>query len=75
MKILCEINKIVRWINILQKNFKDYNNSKHRTIGMKRIEFDKSYENDLLENIFKFIPPNMITTSTFEIGDKVRISN
>lgn len=57
------------------KIFIDYDNSKHRTIGMKPIEVDKSYENNLLEKFFKYIPPNMITTSTFEIKDKVKISN
>lgn len=75
MKVMFEINKNLRWIDILQKIVKDYNNSKHRTIGMKPIEVNKENEKILLETVYKYIPPDIIKKSKFKIGDRVRINN
>lgn len=47
-----EINKNYMCIDILHKTVKDYNNSKHRTIGMKPTEVNKKNEKELLETLF-----------------------
>lgn len=75
MKVMFEINKHYRWIDILQNIFKDYNNAKHRTIRMKHIEVNKKNEKELLETVFKYEPPDLIIDSKFKVGDRVRIAN
>lgn len=75
MKVLFEINKNFRWIDILQKIVKEYNNSYHSTIKMKPIDVNKENENDLLDTVFKYIPPKIITKSKLKINDRVRIGN
>lgn len=57
------------------KIVKDYNNCKHRPIGLKPIEVDISNEKDILQDVFKYNPPNIITTSNIKIENRVRISN
>ena len=75
MKVLFEINKNFKWIDILPKIVKDYNNSYHSTIKMKPNEVNEEAEKVLKETIFKYVPPKIITKSKFKIGDRVRISN
>lgn len=75
MKVIFEINKNFRWIDILQKIVKEYNNSIHSTIKMKPNEVNKEIEKELKENVFEYIPPKIIKNSKFKIGDRVRISN
>lgn len=55
MKIIFKIDKNVKLI-ILAKIMKDYNNSKHRKIVMKRTEVNKNYGKELLETVFKYKP-------------------
>lgn len=75
MKIQFEINKNFRWVDILPKIVKEYNNSYHSTIKMKPIDVNKDNEKDLLETVFKYIPPKIITNSKFKVNDRVRIAN
>ena len=75
MKVIFEINKNYRWIDILERIVKEYNNSIHRTIGMKPIEVNKEKEKELLEMVIKYIPPEFIKKSKFKSGDRVRIAN
>ena len=71
MKVIFEINKNYRWIDILERIVKEYNNSTHRTIGMKPIEVSKENEKELLETVFKYISPEFVKKSKFKIGDRV----
>jgi transposase InsO family protein len=64
------------WYDILPTLIKDYNDKKHRTIGMKPNQVNKTNENTVLKRIKKSTkllldkkPPK-----TFSIGDNVRIS-
>lgn len=73
MKVLFEINKNFKWINILPKIVKNYNNTVHSTIKMKPKDVDKIAEKELLETVFKYIPPEIHTKTKFKINDHVRI--
>lgn len=62
-----------RWLDILPKLIKTYNNSVHSTIGMKPVEVNRNNE----RNIFKRILSKQKMVSQkrkFNVGDKVRIS-
>lgn len=41
MKVVFEIKKNLRWIDISAKIVRDFNNSRHRTIGMKPDKVNK----------------------------------
>lgn len=75
MKVQFEINKNFRWIDILPKIVKEYNNSYHSTIKMKPIDVNKESEKELKETIFKYTPPKFVTKTKFKINDRVRIAN
>ena len=75
MKVQFEINKNFRWIDILPKIVKQYNDSYHSTIKMKPNEVNKNIEKELKETVYKYIPPKIIKTSKFKINDRVRIAN
>ena len=62
------------WQSIIQKSIDKYNNTKHRTIGMKPLfVYGKKIENALLENVFsKRKVHNEV--HKFRVGDYVRIS-
>lgn len=64
------------WFDILSDLIKKYNNTFHRTIGMKPIEVNKSNEKLVLERIKKQTTPAVekCPPKSFLIGDKVRIS-
>ena len=60
-----------KWVDILPKLLREYNNTIHRTIKVKPIDVTKNNETDLLRKLNKksqFKPPK------FRIGDCVRIS-
>jgi Tat protein secretion system quality control protein TatD with DNase activity len=61
-----------KWIDILPKLVNEYNNTRHRTIGMKPSEVNKKNEQILLETVNKI--KNMSVKPKYKIGDKVRIS-
>lgn len=63
-----------KWINILQDIVDKYNNTTHRTIGMKPKDVRKKHEQILLEGAyshFKIIDPKK---PKFKVNDYVRIS-
>jgi len=72
MKIQFEIRKNFRWIDILQTLIKSYNNTTHRTIGMKPVDVSAEFEHDLLMRYAKTYPKN--TKPKLKVGDKVRIT-
>lgn len=65
-------NNTHRYIDVLGEFLHGYNNSKHRTIGIKPSKVDYTNEKQILAKAFD-IPKND-TASKFNIGDKVRIS-
>lgn len=64
------------WHDILPILITNYNKRKHRTIGMKPIEVNKSNERTVLDRIRKNTKPaiDKKKPSKFSIGDQVRIS-
>lgn len=72
MKIQFELRKNFRWIDILQGLIKTYNNTTHRTIGMKPSEVSSEFEHDLLMRISK--TNSKSAKPKFKVGDKVRIT-
>lgn len=54
MKTIFEINKHFRWIDILEKIVKDFDNSNNRTIGIKPIEVNKSKEQSLFDSVYNY---------------------
>ena len=64
------------WYNILPMLIKEYNEKKHRTIGMKPIEVKKIHESDLLKRIKENTKPTIDKRKPhkFQIGDQVRLS-
>lgn len=64
-----------RWLEILPKLVKNYNNSFHRTIGMKPVEVNVANEKTvLLKMISNRRKKNRTVKIKFEVGDLVRIS-
>lgn len=63
-----------KWLDILPKIVKDYNNTKHRTTGMKPAEITKKHEKYLLKNVYNEIKMVDPKQPKFKINDPVRIS-
>lgn len=64
--------KNLKWVDILPKIIKNYNNTYHRTIKMKPLEVNKGNENHLLATVYYY----KMTESKpkYEVGDRVRLS-
>lgn len=64
------------WYDILPKLIKKYNETVHRTIGIKPIEVNKQNEDEIARRIKKNTTPlrEKLPPKSFAIGDKVRIS-
>ena len=61
-----------KWLDILSNLLKEYNNSKHRTTGMKPKDITLTNEAEVLA---KFTPQTKINKKPkFKIGEKVRVS-
>ena len=63
-----------RWLDMLTGLVKAYNDSVHRTIGMKPSQVNKANERLVLDRIKKNITPRVTTKQKFKAGDRVRIS-
>lgn len=64
-----------RWLELLPELVKSYNNSFHRTIGMKPVEVNISNEKSILLKMFADRKKNLRKVKNkFDIGDHVRIS-
>lgn len=61
-----------KWLSVLPEIVDAYNNTKHRTIGMKPRDVNKSNEVRLLKTSYNHI--KVVASHKFEIGTKVRIS-
>lgn len=64
-----------KWIDILSKLINEYNDTKHRTIGMKPNQVNKRNEQQLLNTVYNY--RHTITNThkpKFQIGDPVRLS-
>lgn len=64
------------WHDILSSLLKGYNERKHRTIGMKPIQVNKTNESEILQKIKKDLKPTIDKRPPrqFSIGDEVRLS-
>ncbi|CAB0027986.1 unnamed protein product [Trichogramma brassicae] len=61
-----------KWTNIVSKLTSDYNERKHRTIGMPPAQVTRKNEKDILKTRFAQRVGSM--SRKFKIGDKVRVS-
>lgn len=69
------LNGTYQWINILPEIVCQYNNTRHRTIGIKPIEVNKRNENHILKSVYSFVKvAPILRKNTFAIGEIVRIS-
>ena len=66
------LNNNTIWIKNLNKLVKEYNNSYHRTIKMKRIDASKKSNENIVRKNYNF--EIIDKKPKFSIGDKVRIS-
>lgn len=62
-----------KWIDFLSEVVRKYNDTKHRTIGMKPSEVTKRHEKILLKTVYNRIKIAE-KNRKFRVGDKVRIS-
>lgn len=60
------------WIKMLNRLVKQYNNKRHRTIGMKPIEVSHKNEDHLLDTVYSNI--KISGRAKLKVGDFVRIS-
>lgn len=60
------------WISVLQAIIDEYNNTKHRTIGISPNQVDKENEKFILDHVYRFKPH--YKKPKFKVGDSVRIS-
>lgn len=64
-----------KWTDVLQDVVNSYNNSVHRTTGRRPIDITQENEGEVREEIFnKKDAPVKREKSSFQIGDRVRIS-
>ncbi|KAL7296467.1 hypothetical protein TKK_0010473 [Trichogramma kaykai] len=71
---LFSLNDNYKWVNTLPNLLKEYNNTVHRTIGMKPKDVNKSNEKELLMRYDAMKYSAATTKEKFKVGDKVRIS-
>lgn len=65
-------NNTRRWIDVLDKLVKNYNNSYHRSIKMTPVEASKEENESIVyKNLFK---PKIISKPKYKLNDRVRIS-
>ena len=62
-----------KWLDILQILIEKYNNTSHRTIGMKPVQVTQRVEKRLLRTVYAHKTKNK-RGLTFRLGDAVRIS-
>ena len=66
-------NNTLKYVDILQKLVKSYNHSRHRSIGMRPVDVNKSNENIVWQTLYGKESKKSIQFK-FDIGDQVRIS-
>lgn len=75
MKTVFKTDKNHRWIDILNKIIKEYNNSTHRATGMTTLNVNKENKEKILESVFKNVTPGFIKNSKFKVGARIIIIN
>lgn len=63
-----------KWIPILQQVVSEYNNTKHRTVGMKPKDVNLRNAKQVLFRAYSHLKTIDPKTAKFKVGDKVRIS-
>lgn len=65
-----------KWVDILPKLIKEYNNTVHRSIGMKPVQVNNKNEDTVLRNINKatYRSKEGDSKPKYKVGDHVRIS-
>ena len=64
-------NKTYNWLDVLDKLTDNYNNTKHRSIGMKPIEVNEENEFEVWKKLFG--GKRDLRTPEYKVGDSVRI--
>lgn len=73
MWIQFSLNGSYKWLNILPNLVEDYNNRKHRTIGMRPVDVSKKNEKEVLKKFSRLCKIRK-KKAKFKVGDKVRVS-
>lgn len=63
-----------KWLAILPKLLRVYNDTKHRTIHMKPVDVSEQDEKRLLQTVYKYVTTFDKSHDKFKINDYVRIS-
>ena len=66
------MNGSYKYLNLLQNVTDEYNNTRHRTIGMQPSRVNKANERDLLNTVYSHI--KIAGKQKYHVGDIVRIS-
>lgn len=66
------MNGSYKWINILQQLVLEYNNRRHRTIGMAPSEVSEKNSKKLLQSVYNNV--KYVKNAKYKVGDFVRIS-
>ena len=61
-----------RWVASLQRLISEYNNSVHRTIGMRPVQVTPAVAERLLKSVFSL--PKIAAPGKFKVNDPVRVS-
>jgi len=69
---LFTLNGNHKWVDLLDQVTNTYNNTKHRTIGMRPKDVNKSNEQDILKSVYAHL--KIVGSQKFKVGDIVRIS-
>lgn len=62
-----------KWVNVLPKLMSEYNNTRHRTIGMRPKDVNVFNERDLLYSVYANAT-NTKLKQKFKVGDSIRLS-
>lgn len=66
-------NGSYKWIDMITNLVHEYNNSKHRTIGMKPSQVNKNNERDVLKSSYAYMN-KLALKPKYKVGDYIRIS-
>jgi hypothetical protein len=65
-------NKTKVWVDVLPAFVKSYNNSTHRTIGMKPVNVNEKNKDEVWTRVYGY-PLNSFPKPKFAVGDHVKV--
>jgi hypothetical protein len=65
-------NKTKVWVDVLPAFVKSYNNSTHRTIGMKPVDVNEENKDEVWTRVYGY-PLDSFPKPKFKVGDHVKV--